>query len=1266
MKTHLTLAVAAMLLPFFMWGQTSAAVNAACSTAPRILCNTDLEDQSNAFGTDLITTYTCGDANPSTGYNGNERIYRLEVNIRMRYDINLSGVADPDLDFDLFLLKDGCDTGDCVESSRARSNTPERIVRDLNPGTYFIVVDTWEGEVGTFDLSVECSRASAPVSCEPAEPLWCEELVSDNTWGATNNFTADLYGCYSGTGTFNGPDQIYAFTKVSASDDLNIYLFTETENLNIFLISRCDETGFTCAAVGQDFDGGKFISEEDLGLPAGEYYVIVDGRNSGTDGAYSLLLSCEPFVLSPATEIVCGRPLEDQNFTGGSNTRMLYGCEPGNQTPYNGPEKIYFFDLPVFTDVTIDLDKTSSFGELGLFLFEEGVSSPRCITAGTRRGGDLSITRSLARGRYYIVVDSRKEAFFDLRITGCACPIDGDLECGETITASNAGGGDDVRYVGGECFSNLRVDAQDRVYEFIAPDSGMFRFSLTNTQKHLGLFILEDCHRPETCLGSSNKQGDDVVDIVLRQGQIVFVAVDGIASLVTSTFNLGVECNVLPDRDDDGVIDDLDNCPDTPNRDQADSDGDGDGDVCDPDDDNDGVIDTQDCDRLDPMINFSVGDSCNDGNPNTINDRIRTTCRCLGDQRTDSDGDGVFDDVDNCPDMPNADQADSDGDGQGNVCDSDRDGDGISDDQDCAPDNPNLSLIIGASCDDGDPTTINDMINASCSCVGQDVDNDIQLFVGSASGSVGETVCVDITATEFTNVSSGSFSISIDEELGELVEINNINLLPGTFTGSMCTAGGSSHGFVVWSANAGALTLGAATPIVEACYEIIADDIDKAAISITDACRPTEFFDINADEIDVQTNDGSLCLETTTGMTVSGVVEDAMSIGIEEVAIRLMDEDGEIAMAMTDASGEFSVPAGSGSSFAVVPESMDDLRSDLTVADAMVFRQHFTFGRTFTNPLQYIAADVDGNGQLSVRDELLLKRMILGLYEGDTPVWRFIDANHELELPEDYSVSGDIFDYPSQAHVEQLTTSMIQNFIGVRVGDLTTLDLTASSRSLDNKLITLDEQMLQRGEEITIPLSIDEEMLVSGLTMTLRYDISQLRLQEVSHLTTSWPIKVDDSESGVIEITWLEETWRALSANEVISALTFESLTSGALSQMISFDKENHPMIADEHGKIYGLDLQFTALTSVELAVAPNPTNDVIHVEAFNNGELTHADINFYDMSGRLLLSQDHILQQGANLVSINLYAEGLREGLYIIELKSEQFLQRQQVMLLR
>jgi len=46
----------------------------------------------------------------------------------------------------------------------------------------------------------------------------------------------------------------------------------------------------------------------------------------------------------------------------------------------------------------------------------------------------------------------------------------------------------------------------------------------------------------------------------------------------------------------------------------------------------------------------------------------------------DSDGDGITDDSDNCVDIDNGDQLDSDSDGLGDVCDTDNDNDGVNDD----------------------------------------------------------------------------------------------------------------------------------------------------------------------------------------------------------------------------------------------------------------------------------------------------------------------------------------------------------------------------------------------------------------------------------------------------------------------------------------------------------------------------------------------------------------------------------------------------------
>jgi len=164
----------------------------------------------------------------------------------------------------------------------------------------------------------------------------------------------------------------------------------------------------------------------------------------------------------------------------------------------------------------------------------------------------------------------------------------------------------------------------------------------------------------------------------------------------------------------------------------------------DDDDDNDGVLD-------------DIDNCPNTGNAN----------------QSDLDGDTIGDVCDNCSMIANPLQADFDGDGLGDECDTDSDGDGVPNDQDLCPETPLGSVVDIDGCAVFSlPVSNFSILTTGESCINNEngsvrIAAEMTLNYTAVLEGVGNTVMVtqDFTSlTDFTDLSAGDYRLCITVE----------------------------------------------------------------------------------------------------------------------------------------------------------------------------------------------------------------------------------------------------------------------------------------------------------------------------------------------------------------------------------------------------------------------------------------------------------------------------------------------------------------------
>ena len=243
-----------------------------CTVAIPIACG-DVVQGDNTGLPNNVDTYSC------TGWNeaGGEVVYELVLD----GDYAVTGtIANMATDLDIWFLE-GCEEAACV----AYGNVT--FTAEVAAGTYYIVVDGYNGAESAFDLTVDCSPISPPPptpdndTCDGAIDLQEQGLATFDvplaTGGYTNAYSQGYGGC-TGYNT-NGPDAVYKIW-LAAGESFTVTEFGGTCDMAMHLITDCLDDYTSCVAGSDNCCAGADEVISYVAAADGWYYLIVDAYSS--------------------------------------------------------------------------------------------------------------------------------------------------------------------------------------------------------------------------------------------------------------------------------------------------------------------------------------------------------------------------------------------------------------------------------------------------------------------------------------------------------------------------------------------------------------------------------------------------------------------------------------------------------------------------------------------------------------------------------------------------------------------------------------------------------------------------------------------------------------------------------------------------------------------------------------------------------------------------------------------------------------------------
>lgn len=367
---------------------------------------------------------------------------------------------------------------------------------------------------------------------------------------------------------------------------------------------------------------------------------------------------------------------------------------------------------------------------------------------------------------------------------------------------------------------------------------------------------------------------------------------------------------------------------------------------------------------------------------------------------------------------------------------------------------------------------------------------------------------------------------------------------------------------------------------------------------------------------------------------------------------------------VTPISGAYNFEVPQFYDYTIKPTKDKNYLNGVTTLDIVLIQKHILGINTITDPYVLIAADVNKDCKVTGTDLIHLRKLILGLYDGDklpnNLSWRFVDAKHTFADP-----TAVPCDYPEEIHLPNLKEQALdQNFIGVKIGDINlSSKVHAQAEQVEtrsDKTIKFDirEQNLKAGTSVKLGVTALDYFNVNGWQMAFGVDSEKATITNIESgaLTLKDEHVNMDFGTNAVMISYNQNESESFETTDVLFYITvdiLDNMSSVDLFTVVDTDRAAEAYIGQSL-EVAPIEFGKQTETKVDQHVMllqnePNPFIERTNIQ-FYLTKTEKATINVVNSYGRIVYTKTALYDAGAHTLPLDLKTLDY-SGVLIVEL---------------